>query len=58
MRACEKHATQWFLIAKELPGRSENAIKNHWHALVRRNALQATAMTTSSTSNARNLKIG
>ncbi|KAG3156479.1 hypothetical protein PI126_g8734 [Phytophthora idaei] len=37
--AIEAHSTQWSLIAENLPGRCENAIKNHWYSRERRRML-------------------
>jgi hypothetical protein len=44
--AVGEHSTHWGVIAEKLPGRSENAIKNHWYSRERRRML-AEASTTS-----------
>ncbi|EOD33627.1 hypothetical protein EMIHUDRAFT_441483 [Emiliania huxleyi CCMP1516] len=34
--AVARHGTRWCQIVKEIPGRSDNAIKNRWNALTRK----------------------
>lgn len=41
LSAVEAHGTSWNLVARQIPGRSEAMIQQHWNAIVFRNAVNA-----------------